>query len=451
MSTLLLTGGIDGAGARVDLRCDAATGLVVDRGPALTPVADEETVDLTGMVVLPAPVEPHAHLDKALSGDAAPNPAGDLPGAIAAWRVHRATLTDEDLATRSRAAALELVAHGTTTIRTHVDVGPGIGLRGLEVVARVRDELRAEGLCEIQLVALVTPPVTGDGEGAEMRALLRAAMTRGADVVGGCPHIDPDPVGATRELVAIAAELGLPIDLHVDEQLNPGALWVRDLADALVAAGHDHGAVASHCVSLGVQDEATQAAVAAQLAAAGVAVVTLPQTNLYLQARDRPVSPPRGLTAIRALLDAGVTVAAGADNVRDPFNAVGRSDALETAALLVMAAHLSPADAWHAVSAAARAAIGAPATELLPGQPAEVLALRGSSLADALARASDGRVVVHRGRVVASTAVLTVLRPLAPTADASAAPAGAVPPGPAGPDLPATPPGPPAPTHHVLA
>jgi cytosine deaminase len=422
MSTLLLTGGTDEHGAPLDLRCDAATGLVVERSGVDGPLrprtdgTDEETVDCTGMVLVPAPVEPHAHLDKALSGDAAPNPAGDLPGAIAAWRAHRATLDDEDLARRARAAALELVAHGTTTIRTHVDVGPGIGLRGLEVVAALRDELRAAGLCEIQVVALVTPPVTGPGEGAEMRALLREAMERGADVVGGCPHVDPDPDAATHELVAIAAELGMPLDLHVDEQLDPQALWVRDMAADVVAAGDGAipGGVASHCVSLGVQDEATQAAVAGELADAGLAVVTLPQTNLYLQARHRPSSPPRGLTAIRALLDAGVVVAAGADNVRDPFNAVGRSCALETAALLVMAAHLTPAEAWHAVSVAARAAIGVAPTALMPGDPAEVLALRGSSLTDAIARASDERIVVHRGRVVATTTVSTVLRPSRP-------------------------------------
>ncbi|MEV4419316.1 amidohydrolase family protein [Patulibacter sp. NPDC049589] len=498
MTTLLLTGGIGGDGARLDLRCDTATGLVLERGRALVPrmhradagesvdgdegldSADrrylsgaEQVVDCTGLVLLPAPVEPHAHLDKALSGDAAPNPAGDLPGAIAAWRAHRATLDDEDLARRAREAALELVAHGTTTIRTHVDVGPGIGLRGLDVLVALREELRADGLCDLQLVALVTPPVTGPAgtEGAQMRALLREAMARGADVVGGCPHVDPDPVAATAELVAIADELGLPLDLHVDEQLAPGALWVRDLAagvaarDAAATSGSApaDGAgsaalgpaasaarpalaavrptlggrtVASHCVSLGVQDPETQARIAAELAAAGVAVVTLPQTNLYLQARDRPSSPPRGLTAIRALLDAGVVVAAGADNVRDPFNAVGRSDAMETAALLVMAAHLTPAEAWHAVSTAARAAIGLPATELQPGQPAEVLALRGTSLTDAMARASDERVVVHRGRVVASTVLTTVLRPL-PAAASSGAPAGAT--------------SPVTPTHHALA
>ncbi len=96
-------------------------------------------IDCSGMVLLEAPVEPHAHLDKALSGDAAPNPSGDLPGAVAAWREYRRTLTHDDLRSRARTAALELVAHGTTFIRSHVDVGEGIELRGLEALIEVRE------------------------------------------------------------------------------------------------------------------------------------------------------------------------------------------------------------------------------------------------------------------------------------------------------------------------
>ncbi len=107
-------------------------------------------------------------------------------------------------------AALELVAHGTTAIRSHVDVGDGIELRGLEALIEVREELRAEGLAELQLVALISPPTTGDA-GAGMRQMVRDAMAMGADVVGGAPHIDPEPATATRELVALAAELGAPL------------------------------------------------------------------------------------------------------------------------------------------------------------------------------------------------------------------------------------------------
>jgi cytosine deaminase len=160
-----------------------------------------------------------------------------------------------------------------------------------------------------------------------------------------------------------------------------------------------------------VQARDVQAQVAGELAAAGVAVVALPQTNLYLQGRDQPVAPPRGLTAVRALLDAGVTVAAGADNVRDPFCSMGRLDALETAALLVMTAHLTPDEAWEACSGAGRAVLGLPPVAVAAGFPAELLAVEGASLADAIAGAGERRIVVHRGRVVASTEVRRQLFP----------------------------------------
>ena len=101
---------------------------------------------------------------------------------------------------------------------------------------------------------------------------------------------------------------------------------------------------ASHCVSLGMQPPARQHEVAEAVAAAGIAVVALPATNLYLQGRDHPQAMPRGLTAVRALRDAGVVVAAGADNLQDPFNPLGRACPFETAALMVLTAHLTPAE-----------------------------------------------------------------------------------------------------------
>lgn len=410
-STLLLRGGVDADGARLDVRTDPASGTIVAAGPDLTPVPTDQLLPCFDMVVLAAPAEPHAHLDKALSAAAAPNPAGDLEGAIAAWHAYRPSLDEAEILGRARAAAHELIAHGTTAIRTHVDVGPGIGLRGIAALRTLREELAEQGLADLQLVALITPPLTGP-EGAENRALLAAALEAGADVAGGCPHLDPDPVAATAVALDAAEAAGAPIDLHSDETLNPGALAVRDLARMVIERGFVSGVVASHCVSLGAQPPAVQAEVASELAAAGVAVVALPQTNLYLQARDVAQSPPRGLTAIRALRDAGATVAAGADNVRDPFNGVGRSDALETAALLVMAAHLTPAEAWELVSAGARAAMGLPAVALVEGAPAEILAVRGASLADAIARGSEHRFVVHAGRCVARTEVRTALEPL---------------------------------------
>ena len=94
-------------------------------------------------------------------------------------------------------------------------------------------------------------------------------------------------------------------------------------------------------------------------------------------------------------------MAAGADNVQDPFNLVGRADPLETSALLVMAAHLSPAESYHAVSAASRTAMGLAAVAVAAGSPAELVAVpQAGSLREAIATAGGGRVVIHRGDVV---------------------------------------------------
>lgn len=414
MTRTLLHGGVDAAGEPLDVVVDDESATIVAADRVLEPSAGVQRLDCSHMTLLPAPAEPHAHLDKALSMDRAPNATGDLMGAVLAWHAYRPSLTSEDVAVRARAAAEELIAHGTTAIRTHVDVGPGIDLRALTPVLALRDELRASGLAELQVVAMISVPLTGD-EGAPQRELLCAAMEAGADVVGGAPHLDVDPLAATRELVAIAERYDVPIDLHTDECLREDALSLRELVSAAAGGRLPRGAVAGHCVSLGMQAPDLQAEIAAEVAAAGVAIVTLPATNLFLQARGVGCSPSRGLTAVRALLDAGAVLAAGADNVRDPFNPVGRSDALETAALLVMAAHLTPADAWEAVSASARRAMGLPAVTLEPGSPAEILAVRGSSLTDAVARASEERIVIHRGRCVARTVVSGGLIPLAAT------------------------------------
>jgi cytosine deaminase len=209
-------------------------------------------------------------------------------------------------------------------------------------------------------------------------------------------------MAAIEHALELATAHGHPVDLHTDETLERAMLQLPDIADFVVKTGFPHRVTASHCVSLGVQDDATQRDVCDRVAAAGVAVVTLPQTNLYLQARGVRTATPRGLTAIRALLDAGATVAGGADNLQDPFNIVGRGDPLETAALLVMAGHLTPDEAYHAVSAASRAAMGLEPVEIAPGAPAELMAVRAGSLREAIATAPAGRIVIHRGHLVAA-------------------------------------------------
>jgi cytosine deaminase len=164
---------------------------------------------------------------------------------------------------------------------------------------------------------------------------------------------------------------------------------------------------ASHCVSLAVQDVRTQQQVAERVAEARIAVVALPQTNLFLQGRDHPVATPRGLTAVGPLRTAGATVAAGGDNLRDPFHPVGRGDALEVAALMVTAGHLDPSAALESVTAAPREALGLSPVLIAPGCPADLVAMPAADALEALGAATAHRTVWRAGQVVARTTVHT--------------------------------------------
>lgn len=395
----LLSGATLLDGRRVDVGVEGEFITSVSAAGSVRPGAGATVTDLDGFVLLPAPAEPHAHLDKALSADRAVNPTGDLMGAIAAWAQHRGTLSVDDYLDRARAAVRLAVGNGATALRTHVDVGTGVGVRGIEALVRLREELRH--LIDLQVVAFAGFPLTGP-EGAENRRVLDTALGFGVDLVGGCPALDPDPAGLIAHCLTVADSAGLPVDFHVDETVDPEVATLEVLARQVLDTGFSHGVVASHCVSLGMQCTATQQRVAALVAAAGIGVVTLPQTNLLLQGRGVSTATPRGLTAVGALGRAGVVVAGGGDNLQDPFNVLGRGDPLETAALLVAAAHLSPHEAYVAVSGAARHVMGLSPVEVAPGAPAELLAVKAPNVRCAVAGAPGTRRVWHRGALVAT-------------------------------------------------
>lgn len=379
---------------------------VVDaRIEAVLPTGEERlgpAYDLGGWLLLPPMAEPHAHLDKALTAEQVPNPKGDLGGAIDAWiaAAEAGVFTHDDMVRRIRDALDKLLLSGVTAVRSHINCGAGAGIWHLQAAQEAAAPYA--GLMDVEFVALTHSPMVGPGSEENQQAL-RDAVDAGVHLIGGCPHLEDDGDGSIALALEVAGSAGLPVDLHTDETLNPDMLTLRSLARQVVQRGMEGQVAASHCVSLGVQREDVQAAVAAEVAAAGIAIVPLPQTNLFLQGRDHPVSTPRGLTAIAALREAGVLVAAGADNVQDPFNLVGRSDPLETAALLVMAGHVLPDDAYAMVSNNVRLAMRLDPVRFEPGDPADFVAIDAPSIRGAVADAPYDRAVFHAGRVVAET------------------------------------------------
>ncbi len=392
-----IRGGRLSSGRMVDL---VVTGGEIEAVVDHDPTASFDS-HLHGWLLLPPMTEPHAHLDKALTAEAVRNPTGDLEGAVNAWRdaAEAGMFTSSDVTQRATAAIERLLTSGVTALRTHVNTTPEAGADNVHALRKVRQSFA--GMIDMQIVALTSSPMTGPGSEPN-RAALAAAIDAGADVIGGCPHLGDRAAESVRYAFEVASDAGLPIDLHTDETLDPSVLTVLDMVESVESLGFDGLVAASHCVSLGVQEVEEQREIAARIAAAGVAVLPQPQTNLYLQGRDDEAAAPRGLTALHALLDAGVLVAAGADNVQDPYNLVGRSDPLETAALLVMAGHVSPEQAYAMVSNNGRRAMGLAPVGFSPGDPADFIAIDAPSVRAAIADAPSSRRVYRAGHLVAT-------------------------------------------------
>ncbi|MET8644345.1 amidohydrolase family protein [Streptomyces sp. NPDC004074] len=372
-SALLLSGARLTDGRTVDVRLGGGRIEAVGTAGSLATGAVTARVDLRGYLLLPAPAEPHAHGDTALTADC-DGPVSNEP---------------EEVQRRTTEAALLQLGHGATALRSHVHIGDAQGLDALTAVLSAGRSLC--GLAELTTVAM--PRVLTGIAGADGLALLRDAMKMGATVVGGCPDADPDPTGYVEAVLELAAEFGCPVDLHTDAG-DPARLARL----AAMAGGLRPGVTLGPCGGLGRLPTGAAARSAERLAAAGVTVVCLPQGRCGA-AEQRDTAP------VRLLRSAGVRVTAGSGALRDVSNPVGRGDPLESAYLLASRYGLSPEDAYDMVSASARAALGLPAVRVEAGFPAELLAVRGDRLSGALSLAYS-RIVVHRGRVVARTSAV---------------------------------------------
>nr|WP_059012824.1 amidohydrolase family protein [Streptomyces specialis] len=363
-------------GRTVDVRLSGGRIEAVGTPGSLSPPDGDggARLDLTGYLLLPAPVEPHAHHDTALTAagtGTAPPP--DTPG---------------DLRRRVTEAALAQLGHGATAQRSHVRVGDALGLTALEAVLDARRALR--GLADLSTVA--APRLLTGLAGADNRAQTQDAAKLGADALGGCPDLDPDPAGSLDVLLDVAGEHGRAVDLHTEGD-DPARL--ARLASA--AAAHRPGVTIGPCTGLSLLPPAVAARAADRLAAAGITVVCVPQGPCALSPGHRPV---RATTPVRLLTGAGVRVVAGGGALRDAANPVGRGDPLEAAFLLAPRGGGGAGGAHAAGGGRARGALGLPEVRIDAGFPAELLAVRGETVAEALSLAYS-RLVIHRGRIVA--------------------------------------------------
>ncbi len=302
-------------------------------------VCEAVEIDVGGRLALPGFVDTHIHLDKACLLDRCGHDHGSLGDAIRAVSAMKRDFSVDDVYARGARVLERAILHGTTRMRTHVEIDPRIGLRGFEAVkALKRDYAWAIdlSLCVFPQEGLTNDPGSED--------LLIQALRNGGDAIGGCPYTDTDPKAHLARIFDLAEQFDIDMDLHLDFDLDP-SWWHLDEVCRQTERRNYGGRVAiGHATKLSALPPERLKAATAQLAKAGVAVTVLPATDLYLMGREATHNAPRGLTLAHKLAGDGVLCSVATNNVLNPFTPFGDASLLRMANFYANVAHASVGD-----------------------------------------------------------------------------------------------------------
>ena len=306
---------------------DGCISAIEPQSTTLRPdAAGSDGLDAAGRLVIPPLVEPHIHLDAALTaGEPRWNLSGTLFEGIERWAERKALVTSEDTKSRAYRTIRMLAAHGIQHVRTHVDVTEP-GLATLKAMLEVRDEARA--LVDLQIVAF---PHEGIESFANGRALMEQAVEMGADVVGGIPHFEntrDQGVSSLHFLMDLAERHERLVDVHCDETDDPQSRFLEVLAELTRVKGMGAHVTASHTTAMGSYDNAYCFKLFRLLKQAGLSFISCPTESIHLQGRFDSYPKRRGLTRVPELDRAGLNVCFAQDSIVDPWYPLGNGNLL---------------------------------------------------------------------------------------------------------------------------
>ncbi|MBS3815771.1 MAG: amidohydrolase family protein [Hadesarchaea archaeon] len=364
-----------------------------------------EEINADGRLTSPAFIDPHIHLDKALIADELPpNESGTLNEAIELIWERKRKYTIDDIKRRAKKVIQLGISNGTTRMRTHVDVDTIGGLTPLEGLLETKKDIKDQ--IGLQIAAFPQEGIVRDSGTEE---LLRKAMEKGADLIGGMPHHEKSPNDMKEHVdmvFEIAKEFDVDIDMHVDETDDPNSRSLEYVAEKTMKEGYKGRVTAGHTCALAAYPDDYARKVIQKVKKAEMNVITNPATNLVIQGREDNQPIRRGITRVKELLEAGVNVTFGQDCVSDAFYPFGKADMLEVALITAHAAHLTmPEDIetiFKMMTNNAAKTLGVQDDYgVKPGVTADLVIIDAPTPKEAI-RLQPGRWVIRKGRIVSS-------------------------------------------------
>jgi cytosine/creatinine deaminase len=387
--------------ARLAGATDITTDIGFEKGriAALEPnlVCDAPSYDAEGCLCCAGLIETHIHLDKSRIIDRCMPETERGANAVKRVAAAKKTFTVEDVHARARETLENCIAHGATRMRTHVEVDPGVGMRGFEGVQALVDEYK--WAIDIELCVFPQEGLT-DNPGTE--ELMVDGLRRGAKVIGAAPGYDSDRAGQIRRVFELAREYDVDIDMHLDFGNTPDdldATLVCDLTDQYKFGGR---VAIGHATKLSTLDPAGQKRIAKRLADAGVAVTILPATDLFLMGRDQTYNVRRGLVDANLFVEHGCNCSISTNNILNPFTPFGDCSLLRMANLHANVLQVSHAEriaeTFAMLTTRSARLMNLKDYGIAIGNPADVVVIDAQSPKQAVAEIRPPLAAFKRGR-----------------------------------------------------
>ncbi|WP_156292864.1 cytosine deaminase [Serratia oryzae] len=376
---------------------------IVPQPAGLEPRSD--ALDAEGGLALPAFVEPHIHLDTTqTAGQPAWNQSGTLFEGIERWAERKALLTHEDVKQCAWQTLKWQIANGVQYVRTHVDVSDPT-LTALRAMLEVKQEVAP--WVTLQIVAFPQEGILSYPNG---EALLEEALRLGADVVGAIPHFEftrEYGVESLHKAFALAQKYDRLVDVHCDEIDDEQSRFVETVAALALKLDMGSKVTASHTTAMHSYNGAYTSRLFRLLKMSGINFVANPLVNIHLQGRFDTYPKRRGITRVKEMLEAGINVCFGHDDVFDPWYPLGTANMLQ---VLHMGLHVCQLmgygqinDGLNLITTHSARTMHLQDYGLKVGNSANLVILPAENGFDAVRRQTPVRYSIRQGALIAET------------------------------------------------
>jgi cytosine deaminase len=372
--------------------------------------AEADVYDAEGWLACPGLIESHIHLDKSRIIDRCAPQERSRYNPVKGVTPLKQSMSVEDVRARAKRTLEDCVKHGTTRMRTQVEVDPGIGLRGFEAVQSLIADYKWAidiEICVFPQEGLISYPGTEE--------LLIKALRSGAKLIGGAPRYDADEAGQIRRIFELAHEFDVDIDIHLDVGPTADSLnvhLVRELTERYRRGGR---VVVGHMAKLSLMPPDQVATLARSLADTGVAVTVLPATDLFLMGRNRDHAVVRGVADANFLCEHGVQCSLSSNNILNPATPYGDCSLIRMANLYANVLQLDrPAqlrECFAMLTDRSAHVLNLKDYGFAIGHPADVLIVNAQSPEQAVAEIAQPIAAFKHGRRIVDWSLPRLLRP----------------------------------------